>query len=139
MCVCLCVSLRFSLSPVRAAISVNRVEVDVPAHAMLYELSVMRAQTYPTAPEPPKLTPSSTEYYPRVVVTALMRILLDPTLSIHHPAVSQAVMSAFQFLGMQCHGAVCAGHHPQVQPGPERGERAVARRLQPQAAGSSKR
>lgn len=69
---------------------------------MLYELSVMSAQSYPTCPERPKLTPSSTEYYPRVAITALMKILLDTTLSIHHPAVTQAVMFIFQFLGIQC-------------------------------------
>ena len=87
---------------VRAAISVNRVEVDVPAHAMLYELSVMRAQSFPTEAERPKLTPSSGEYYPRVAISALMKLLLDGTLSIHHPSVTQDIMYIFQVLGMQC-------------------------------------
>lgn len=77
-------------------------EVDVPAHAMLYELSVMRAQSHPTEADSPKLSPASTEYYPRVAVTALMKILLDPTLGNLHPSVTQAIMFIFQILGMQC-------------------------------------
>jgi FKBP12-rapamycin complex-associated protein len=78
------------------------VEVDIPAHEMLYELSVMRAQSYPTEAEPPRLTPSSNEYYPRVAINALMKILRDSTLSMHHPSVTQAIMFIFQILGMQC-------------------------------------
>jgi hypothetical protein len=93
---------KYSPPLVRAAISINRVEVDTPAHAMLYELSVMRAQSYPTDAERPKLTPSSSEYYPRVAISALMKVLLDTTLSIHHPSVTQAIMFIFQILGKQC-------------------------------------
>ena len=80
----------------------NRVEVDVPAHAMLYELSVMRAQSYPSTAELPRLTPSSGEYYPRVTISALMKILLDSTLSIHHTTVTQAILFIFQTLGLKC-------------------------------------
>ncbi|EPX74347.1 phosphatidylinositol kinase Tor2 [Schizosaccharomyces octosporus yFS286] len=46
--------------------------------------------------------PSSEEYYPTVVITALMSILKDPSLSIHHTAVIQAVMYIFKTMGLRC-------------------------------------
>ena len=70
--------------------------------AMLYELSAMHAQSYPSTAELPRLTPSSSEYYPRVTISALMKILLDSTLSIHHTTVTQAIMFTFQTLGLKC-------------------------------------
>ncbi|KAJ3318282.1 phosphatidylinositol kinase- protein kinase tor1, partial [Blyttiomyces sp. JEL0837] len=48
------------------------------------------------------LGPSSDEYYPTVAITALMRILRDPSLSVHHTAVIQAVMYIFKTLGLKC-------------------------------------
>lgn len=53
-------------------------------------------------PHSTQLTPSSEDYYPTVVISALMRILRDPTLSIHHYGVIQAVMFIFKSLGMRC-------------------------------------
>eukprot|EP00003_Mantamonas_plastica_P010783 TRINITY_DN2025_c0_g1_i1.p1 TRINITY_DN2025_c0_g1~~TRINITY_DN2025_c0_g1_i1.p1 ORF type:complete len:2240 (+),score=782.23 TRINITY_DN2025_c0_g1_i1:702-7421(+) len=48
------------------------------------------------------MTPSSDDYYPTVVIMALMRILRDPSLQTHHKLVIQAVMYIFQSLGMKC-------------------------------------
>ncbi|ODQ81853.1 hypothetical protein BABINDRAFT_160083 [Babjeviella inositovora NRRL Y-12698] len=48
------------------------------------------------------MSPSNDEYYPTVVITTLMKILKDPSLSTHHTAVIQAVMYSFQTLGLRC-------------------------------------
>ncbi|KAI8836345.1 armadillo-type protein [Chytridium lagenaria] len=48
------------------------------------------------------LSPSSEEYYPTVAINALMRILRDSSLSVHHTAVIQAVMYIFKTLGLKC-------------------------------------
>ncbi|RKP13354.1 hypothetical protein BJ684DRAFT_10183 [Piptocephalis cylindrospora] len=45
---------------------------------------------------------SSEDYYPAVAVTALMRILQDPSLSAYHTPVIQAYMYIFKTLGMRC-------------------------------------
>ncbi|CAG8465028.1 34810_t:CDS:10, partial [Racocetra persica] len=46
--------------------------------------------------------PTSEEYYPTVVINALMKILRDPSLSAHHTAVIQAVMYIFKTLSLKC-------------------------------------
>ncbi|CAG8528851.1 8861_t:CDS:10, partial [Acaulospora morrowiae] len=46
--------------------------------------------------------PSSEDYYPTVVINALMKILRDPSLSAHHTAVIQAVMYIFKTLNLKC-------------------------------------
>ncbi|CAJ0757650.1 3081_t:CDS:2, partial [Entrophospora sp. SA101] len=46
--------------------------------------------------------PSSEDYYPTVVINALMKILRDPSLNIHHTAVIQAVMYIFKTLSLKC-------------------------------------
>ncbi|BFZ53909.1 phosphatidylinositol kinase-related protein kinase tor1 [Savitreella phatthalungensis] len=48
------------------------------------------------------MNPSAEEYYPTVVITTLMSILKDPSLSIHHTAVIQAIMYIFKTLGLRC-------------------------------------
>lgn len=45
--------------------------------------------------------PSSEDYYPQVVIHALMKILRDPSLSTHHHAVIQAIMYMFKALGLK--------------------------------------
>eukprot|EP00742_Colponemidia_sp_Colp-10_P007030 GILJ01007544.1.p1 GENE.GILJ01007544.1~~GILJ01007544.1.p1 ORF type:complete len:2402 (-),score=355.14 GILJ01007544.1:281-6541(-) len=50
----------------------------------------------------PGMVPSSEDYYPTVAITALMRILRDPSLSAHHNMVIQAVMFIFKSLGLKC-------------------------------------
>ncbi|KAI8593944.1 armadillo-type protein [Geranomyces variabilis] len=51
---------------------------------------------------PLSMSPSSEDYYPTVASNALMKILRDPSLSIHHTAVIQAVMYIFKTLGLKC-------------------------------------
>ncbi|KAJ3194365.1 phosphatidylinositol kinase- protein kinase tor1 [Irineochytrium annulatum] len=48
------------------------------------------------------LGPSSEDYYPTVAINALMKILRDTSLSVHHTAVIQAVMYIFKTLGLKC-------------------------------------
>ena len=45
---------------------------------------------------------SSDDYYPTVTISALMRILRDPSLSTHHSKVIQVVMNIFTALGVKC-------------------------------------
>ncbi|KNC98625.1 uncharacterized protein SPPG_06307 [Spizellomyces punctatus DAOM BR117] len=51
---------------------------------------------------PLTMSPSAEDYYPTVAINALMKILRDPSLSIHHTAVIQAVMYIFKTLGLKC-------------------------------------
>ncbi|EEB07626.1 phosphatidylinositol kinase Tor2 [Schizosaccharomyces japonicus yFS275] len=46
--------------------------------------------------------PSSEEYYPTVVINALMAILRDSSLSVHYTAVIQAIMYIFKTMGLRC-------------------------------------
>lgn len=48
------------------------------------------------------MSPSCEEYYPTVAINNLMKILKDPSLSMHHNKVIQAVMYIFQTLGLRC-------------------------------------
>ncbi|KAI0192013.1 armadillo-type protein [Xylaria flabelliformis] len=48
------------------------------------------------------LTPSNKEYYPTVVINALLNILKDQSLAQHHAAVIEAIMIIFRTLGLEC-------------------------------------
>jgi FKBP12-rapamycin complex-associated protein len=48
------------------------------------------------------LTPSSKEYFPTVVINALLQILKDPSLAQHHALVIEAIMNIFRTLGLEC-------------------------------------
>lgn len=48
------------------------------------------------------MSPSHEDYYPTVVINALMKILKDPSLATHHTSVIQAVMLIFKTLGLKC-------------------------------------
>lgn len=48
------------------------------------------------------LTPSSKEYFPTVVINALLQILKDPSLVQHHAVVIEAIMNIFRTLGLEC-------------------------------------
>lgn len=48
------------------------------------------------------LTPSNKEYYPTVVINALLNILKDSSLASHHAAVIEAIMNIFRTLGLEC-------------------------------------
>ena len=45
---------------------------------------------------------TSEDYYPTVAIYSLMRIMKDPSLSMHHTSVAQAVMYVFKSLGLKC-------------------------------------
>lgn len=48
------------------------------------------------------LTPSSKEYFPTVVINALLQILKDTSLVQHHAVVIEAIMNIFRTLGLDC-------------------------------------
>ncbi|KAG0649662.1 Serine threonine-kinase tor2 [Hyphodiscus hymeniophilus] len=48
------------------------------------------------------LTPSNKEYFPTVVINALLNILKDISLVQHHAVVIEAIMSIFRTLGLEC-------------------------------------
>ncbi|ORY61495.1 phosphatidylinositol 3-kinase-like protein [Pseudomassariella vexata] len=48
------------------------------------------------------LTPSSKEYFPTVVINALLNILKDQSLQQHHANVIEAIMNIFRTLGLEC-------------------------------------
>lgn len=48
------------------------------------------------------LTPSSKEYFPTVVINALLQILKDPSLVQHHALVVEAIMQIFRTLQLEC-------------------------------------
>ncbi|KAI0105114.1 TOR kinase [Nemania sp. FL0031] len=48
------------------------------------------------------LTPSNKEYYPTVVINALLNILKDQSLAQHHASVIEAIMNIFRTLGLEC-------------------------------------
>ena len=72
-----------------------------PAHMVMYEQSVMRSLSEPLVQERGPC-PSDPDYYPRVAVSMLMKILRDDSQSVHHSSVTQAIMLIFKSLGMAC-------------------------------------
>ena len=48
------------------------------------------------------LTPSNKEYFPTVVINALLHILKDHSLVQWHGAVVDAIMTIFRTLGLEC-------------------------------------
>ncbi|KAF3761262.1 hypothetical protein M406DRAFT_52619 [Cryphonectria parasitica EP155] len=48
------------------------------------------------------LTPSNKEYYPTVVINALLNILKDQSLVSYHAQVIEAIMNIFRTLGLEC-------------------------------------
>ena len=84
----------------------------MPAHLFMYEQCTVRSYYTPTAngahgdasiaADNMKSNPMSDDYCPRVAVSALMRILRDPSLVVHHSVVTQAIMMIFKGLGMKC-------------------------------------
>ena len=48
------------------------------------------------------MNPSQDDYYLLLVIHSLMKILKDPSLSVHHAAVIQAFMNMFNTLGLRC-------------------------------------
>ena len=81
-----------------------------PAHLFMFEQCTVRAMSTVKsngagesfAQENLKNNPTNEEYCPRVAVTALMRLLRDPSLAVHHSAVTQTIMTIFKGLGLKC-------------------------------------
>lgn len=74
-----------------------------PVHLFMYEQSVMRSLVeVQTRDDTDRRTPSNEDYFPRVVIAALMRILRDQSQSVHHSSVTQAIMTTFKSIGMHC-------------------------------------
>lgn len=48
------------------------------------------------------LMPSNKEYFSTVVINALLQILNDGSLALHHAAVVEAIMNIFRTLGLEC-------------------------------------
>ena len=49
------------------------------------------------------MTPANEDYYPKIVFNTLMNnVLKDPSLSIHHTVVIEAIVDIFQALGLKC-------------------------------------
>lgn len=48
------------------------------------------------------LTPSNKEYFPTVVINALLQILKDQSLVSNHASVIEAIMNIFRTLGLEC-------------------------------------
>ena len=74
-----------------------------PAHLCMYEQCAMTAQPVASSnPFKSEVTPSSEDFFPTVAVKALMKILKDPSLAVHHSMVMQAAMLIFNSLGLRC-------------------------------------
>jgi len=73
-----------------------------PAYLFMYEQSVMRSVSEPAVADIQRKTPNSEDYYPRVSLVSLMKILRDPSLSVHHSSVIQAITLTFLSMGVRC-------------------------------------
>ena len=74
---------------------------DQAAHYLMYEQSVMRSVSAPTTEEVKRRTPHNDDYYPHITISALMKMLHERSLSVHHSSVAQAIMVIFKSLGMK--------------------------------------
>lgn len=78
---------------------------DAPSYLFMYEQSFMRSISEPAqdiATVGAKFSPASEEFYPRVALTALLGILQDQTLSVHHGTATQTIIQIFNGLGVKC-------------------------------------
>ena len=77
---------------------------DAPCHVYMYELSVTRALSEPPQEKmiTAKHSPSSEDFYPRVTLSVLVKILQDQTLTIHHSTATQTIVQIFCSLGVRC-------------------------------------
>lgn len=73
-----------------------------PAYLFMYEQSVMRSVSEPAVADIQRKTPNSEDYYPRVSLVSLMKILRDTSLSVHHSSVIQAITLTFLSMGPRC-------------------------------------
>jgi len=61
-------------------------------HLVMYGQCVMRSIPSPFIEEPKRRTPHQEDYYPRVVISSLMKMLHEKSLAVHYPAVAQSIM-----------------------------------------------
>lgn len=85
-----------------AVTTVENVNANIPSHYVMYDMSVMKAVASPANADAVQVSPTSDNYYPQIALTALMKILKDATLNVHHTAVTQAIMFIFKCLGIGC-------------------------------------
>lgn len=75
---------------------------DSPAHFYMYEQSVMKALNEPPKSATVRPTPQNEEFYPKVAMTALIRIIKDKSLAVHHSTATQTIILIFSSLGYRC-------------------------------------
>jgi FKBP12-rapamycin complex-associated protein len=79
---------------------------DEPAYMGMYEQSVPRSlesnEQQGRDAEENRATPNSEDYYPRVAVAALIKVLRDPNLTVHHSTATHTIIQIFRGLGVQC-------------------------------------
>lgn len=74
-----------------------------PAHRFMYEQSFSKSLQEP--PEiSPRYTPSSDDYYPKVSIAALVKVLQDSSasVSIYHSAATNTIIKIFRTMGVKC-------------------------------------
>jgi FKBP12-rapamycin complex-associated protein len=86
---------------IRSEVLLDDDNADAPAHLFMYSQCVMRSLSGPTLKEIPRSTPQNEDYYPRVAITALTRILQDRSLAAFHASVARTVMVIFKALGIR--------------------------------------
>ena len=79
---------------------------DEPAHLSMYGQSAMRSLESTDVPgrdsEENRPTPNSEDYFPRVAVAALIKVLRDPSLAVHHSTATHTIIQIFRGLGVGC-------------------------------------
>jgi FKBP12-rapamycin complex-associated protein len=75
---------------------------NLPAYLFMHEQYAMFAQPMSELIPAKRISPADEDFYPTVVVQALMRIFKDPNLTVHHSLVIQAVMYIFKSMGLGC-------------------------------------
>lgn len=86
---------------IRSEVVLEDANFDQPACLFMYSQCVMRSVPAPSSQETLRRTPHNEDYYPRVAIAALVRILHERALSVHHSAVTQAIVTIFKSLGMK--------------------------------------
>jgi hypothetical protein len=76
---------------------------DTPAYLYMYEQSFMKSICEPSPTDVTvRHTPNGDEYYPKLAVSAIINILKDSSISIHHSSATQTIIEIFKGLGSRC-------------------------------------
>jgi phosphatidylinositol kinase/protein kinase (PI-3 family) len=89
---------------IQSEVLLDEDNADRPSYLFMYEQCAFHSLSEPTSIESPRLLPSSDEYYPQVALLALMKILRDSSLTVHHSSVAQTIVSVFRSLQLKCVG-----------------------------------